>query len=234
MAERPRPPQELRRAIAADLRPVRPLRPPARRALAVAAWVPLAAALVLALLGLRPDAASLGWPLAVGPLALEVALGLLLVSLALAEAVPARGAARATGAAILACAAAAFVAQSAATRSVCAGMTVPHPLTSHGLPCFALQVLVGVPALVLVAALVVRAAPLRAARAGLLGGAGAGVLAEGIYRLHCPITDLRHVLVWHGAAIAALALAGLAGGLAWESVQRSRFVARPASRHNLE
>jgi len=113
-------------------------------------------------------------------------------------------------------------------------MTVPDPLTSHGLSCFGFEVLLGVPALILVAILVVRAAPLRAARAGVLGGAGAGLVAEGIYRLHCPITDLRHVLIWHGAAIVALALAGAVAGLAWERAQRGRLAARPAPRRRLD
>jgi len=216
MSGRPRPPEELRRAIVADLRPVRPLRPPALRAVVVAAWVPAGAALVLGLLGLRGDAPTLGWSMTLLPLVLESALGLLLVGLALAEAVPARGAARTTGAAALALAAVFFAAQAALTRSVSAGASVPNPLTTHGVHCFAFQFLAGVPAIVLTAFLVARAAPLHARWAGLLGGAGGGLIADGVYRLHCPITDLRHVLVWHSAGIAALAVAGLAAGFLWE------------------
>jgi hypothetical protein len=234
MPDRLTPPDELRRAIAADLRPVRPLPAPARRAIVVATWVPVAIALVLALLGLRRDLPSLGWPMTLGPLLLEVAIGLALIILALAESVPARGAAHGTTSAALALGAVAFVAQAALTRTASPGMTVPHPLTTHGLPCFAFQLLLGVPALVLVAILVVRAVPLRAARAGVLGGAGAGLVAEGIYRLHCPITDLRHVLIWHGAAIVALALAGAVAGLAWERAQRRRLAARPERRRRLD
>jgi len=234
MPDRLTPPEELRRAIAADLRPVRPLPAPARRAIVVAAWVPVAIALVLALLGVRRDLPSLGWPMTLGPLVLEVAIGLVLIILALAESVPARGAAHVTGYAVLALGAVAFAVQAAVTRGASAGMTVPDPLASHGFPCFALQVLVGVPALVVVAILVLRAAPLRAARAGVLGGAGAGLVAEGIYRLHCAITDLRHVLIWHGAAIVALALAGAVAGLAWERAQRGRLAARPAWRRRLD
>ncbi len=227
-----RPPESLRRAVAADLRPVRPLAPPARRALAVAAWAPIAAALVLAALGLRPDQSALGWPGLVMPVLVEVAVGLALIALALAESVPARGAALTTALSMLGLATLAFVGQAAWTRGASAGVAVPHPLTSHGPSCFALQVAVGVPALALVAVLVARAAPLRAAWAGMLGGAGAGFLAEGVYHLHCPITELRHVLVWHAAAVLALALLGLAGGRAWERAQRIRISAQPASRRS--
>jgi len=227
------PPHELRSAIAADLRPVRPLPSPILRALVVAGWIPAAVALVLALLGLRRDLALLGWPMAVGQLALEAALGLVLVALALAEAVPARGVAHAHAAAALGLAAAAFVVQAAVARSASAGVAVPNPFVSHGPPCFALQVLVGLPALAVVAVLVVRAAPLRAVWAGVLGGAGVGLIADGIYRLHCPVTDLRHVLLWHGAAVVLLALAGVAAGLVWERAERERFGVRPASRGRL-
>ncbi|HVN76558.1 MAG TPA: NrsF family protein [Thermoanaerobaculaceae bacterium] len=219
-------PDRLRRAVAADLRPVRPLRSPALRAVLVAAWVPVALALVLALLGLRRDLPSLGWPMALAALAVEVAFGLALVALALAESVPARGAARIRSLAALGAAAAALVVQAAVTRGASEGVAVPRPLTTHGPACFAFQLAVGVPALALVALLIARAAPLRARWAGLLGGAGAGLVADGVYHLHCPITDLRHVLVWHGAASAALALAGLVAGLAWERRQ-----ARAMRRH---
>jgi hypothetical protein len=223
-------PDELRRAIATDLRPVRPLPPPARRAVAVALWIPVAIGLVLALLGLRPDMPSLGVSMTVIQLAIEAALGLALVTLALAESIPGRGPARSRALAAIATAVVVVVVQAAVTRGASPGISVPNPLTSHGPACFALQVLVGIPALAIVAVLVVRAAPLRAAMAGVLGGAGVGLVADGIYRLHCPITDLRHVLVWHGAAAVLLALAGLVGGLTWGRAQRIRMRTRSDAR----
>jgi len=226
----PRLPDELRRAVTVDLRPVRSLVSPARRMLAPAAWVPLAIVLVLAFLGPRVDAPVLGWPMTWGPLILEAAIGLALVALALAESVPARGRARGLLAATLGAAALAFVAQALLTRNVSAGVPVENPLVTHGFDCFALQAAVGFPALVVVALLVARAAPLCGAWAGLLGGAGAGLVSEGIYHLHCPITDLRHVLLWHGAAVLFLALVGLAAGIAWEWRQRRRMGERLALR----
>ena len=222
-------PEALRRAVAADLRPVRPLAPPPLRALAVAAWVPLGVVLVLALLGLRPDAAALGWPAACGALLLEVAAGLVLVVLALDEAIPARGAGTGRATAAIALAFAALALQAWFTRSLGAGTVVADPLVQLGPTCLALQAAVGLPALAIVAALVVRARPLRAVRAGALAGTGAGLMAEGIYHLHCSIADLRHVLVWHAGAVVALMLVGIAGGLAWERLQRDRLVRRGAA-----
>ncbi|MBZ5589165.1 MAG: NrsF family protein [Acidobacteriia bacterium] len=230
MQDVPRPSDELRRAVAADLRPVRSLASPARRMLVAALWVPLAIALVLEFLGRRVDAPVLGWPMIWGPLVLEAALGLVLVALALAESVPARAPARGQSFAALGAAVLAFVAQVLLTRGASPGVTVGNPLVTHGLNCFALEVVVGLPALLLVALLVVRAAPLRAVRAGGLGGAGVGFLADGVYHLHCPITDLRHVLPWHGAAVLLLTLAGLAAGMAWERNQRRQMAERLALR----
>ena len=81
-------PAQLRARIAADIDPVTPLAPPARRALAI---VPLAILLLAGsvwTLGLRRDAPALGLALTWGASALEAALGLLLTVAALRESVP--------------------------------------------------------------------------------------------------------------------------------------------------
>jgi hypothetical protein len=219
-------PDELRRAVAADLSPVKPLASPSRRALAAAAWVPLAALLVLAVLGLRHDAALLGGFLTWGTTFLEAALGLVLVVLALAAAVPGGGASRERTAIALAVTALALGNQAWLTRAASAGATVPDPWIGKGPVCFALTMLLGLSALAIVAALIFRAAPQRAALACLLGGAGAGLMADGVYHLHCWVTDLRHVLLWHGGAFVALTLVALAAGLAWERRESARMAAR--------
>ena len=228
MSGTPLPPA-LRAAVASDLRPVRPLASPARRALALLAWAAVAAALVLALRGLRTDAAELGLLLTWGVVLAEVAAGAGLVALALAEAVPARGPGR--GAALLALggAAALFVALAAVTRRASRGMEVDDPLLSFGPSCAGLQGFIGLTAFAVAALLVLRAAPLRARLAGLLAGAGTGVLAEGVYHLDCPITHLSHVLVWHGSAILLLALFGFGFGLALEARERARMERRRAA-----
>lgn len=230
MTAAPPLPAALRRAVADDLRPVRPLAAPARRALVFVLWAALLAFLVLAVRGPRPDAAQLGLFLGWGVVLAELGAGATLAALALAETVPGRGAARRDALLALAGSGALFVVFAVLVRRASTGMPVADPLLSFGPTCFGLQGLVGLTALTLVALLILRAAPLRAAFAGLLGGAGSGLMADGVYHLHCPITHLAHVLAWHASAILLLALVGFAFGLAVERRERrlmDRLLDRP-------
>lgn len=223
----PKLPEALRRVVAADLTPVHPLASPARRALAVALWTPLAL-VAIAPLGVRADAGVLGWGLTWGAALLGNAAGLILVGLALAAAVPGRGVSREVAVAAVAVAALAAGANGWLVRNASEGLPVGHMRRSVGPACFLLTALLGLSALAMVGALVVRAAPLRARLAGFLGGAGAGLMAESAYHVHCPITDARHLLVWHAGAVAAVVLAGLAAGSAWERREAARMLARRA------
>jgi hypothetical protein len=219
-------PERLRRAVESDHSRVRPLASPGRRALGVALWVPAAALAVLLLLGLRPDTAALGWLGTWLAVLAEAAVGLVLVGLALAASVPAQGVGRGGALAFLAAAALAVGVKAWLVRDSSPGVYVPNPWLSMGPACFMMTAVIGLTALAVVAALVRRTAPLAASLAGLLGGAGAGLLAEGVYQLHCGISDLRHVLVWHGGAIVALALVGLLLGRTWERREAARLAAR--------
>jgi len=223
-------PPELRRLVGREMRPVRPLAAPARRTLVLLVWAPVAVALVAAIAPARPDAAALGWLFSWGVVLAELAAGAGLVTLALGESVPGRGAGRQAGFLSLAGAASLFVLLAVLVRGASAGVPVPNPLVSDGPSCLALTGLIGVTALALVAILIFRATPLRASFAGLLGGAGTGLMAQGVHHLDCPVTHLAHVLVWHGAAIVLLAVLGLGFGLGLESLERRRMEARLAAR----
>jgi hypothetical protein len=216
----------LRRAVAADRRPVRPLPAPWRRAFPFLAWAVLAVVLVVAIRGLRPDAERLGGLLVWGFVLAELAAGAGLVTLALAESTPGRGAGRSVGLPALAGSVVLFALLALFVRRASPGVEVPDPLVTFGPSCLGMQGFIGLTALALTAVLALRAAPIRAAFAGLLAGAGAGLMAEGVYHLDCPITHLAHVLVWHGSAILLLALLGLALGLAVERRERGRMEAR--------
>jgi hypothetical protein len=183
----------------------------------------LALALLVAGRGVRFDAGELGALALWGVVGAEAVAGAALVALALAEAVPGRGAGRVPAFLALAGSVALFVALAAFARSTGAGLPLEDPLREHGPACFAFQGLIGLLGLALAARLVLVAAPLRAALAGLLAGAGAALIAEGIWHVGCPITDLAHVLVWHGVAIVVLSVAGLAFGLAVERRERGRM-----------
>ncbi|MBK8596415.1 MAG: DUF1109 family protein [Holophagales bacterium] len=226
----PQLPPELRRLVRDELRPVRPLAPPARRALVLLVWAPVAVALVLAIAPARPDAAELGWLLSWGVVLAELVAGAGLVTLALGEAVPGRGAGRQTGLIALAGAVVLFVILAVLVRGASAGVPVPSPLVTHGPACLMLSGLLGLTALAVVAVLIFRSAPLRASFSGLLAGAGTGLMATGVFHLDCPVTHLAHVLVWHGGTIALLALLGLGFGLNLESLERRRMEARLAAR----
>lgn len=223
-------PPELRRLVRTDLRPVRPLASPARRALVLLVWAPVAVALVLAISPARPDSAQLGWLFSWGVVLAELVAGAGLVTLALGEAVPGRGAGRQTGLIVLAGALALFAILAVLVRGASAGVPVPNPLVSHGPACLSLTGLIGLTALAVVAVLIRRATPLRASFAGLLAGAGTGLMGAGVFHLDCPITHLAHVFVWHGGAVVLLAVLGAGFGLGLESLERRRMEARIATR----
>jgi hypothetical protein len=178
----------------------------------------------------RPDAAELGWLFSWGVVLAELVAGAGLVTLALGEAVPGRGAGRQAGLIALAGASALFVVLGVLVRGASAGVPIPNPLVSHGPACLSLTGLIGLTALAVVAILIRRATPLRASFAGLLAGAGTGLMAVGVYHLDCPVTHLAHVLVWHGGAVAFLALVGLGLGLGLERLEERRMSRRLAAR----
>jgi hypothetical protein len=53
----------------------------------------------------------------------------------------------------------------------------------------------------------------------VLAGTGAGILADGLQHLHCPLSDLRHLLVWHGGGMVLLVLFGWCAGVVVERLR---------------
>jgi hypothetical protein len=91
-----------------------------------------------------------------------------------------------------------------------------------GIGCASHDTALALPALVVTLWLVFRALPLRPSVAGLLGGTGAAVTADALIHILCPMSDLRHVLVWHTGAIFGLALVGWVAGKLWERAKFGR------------
>jgi hypothetical protein len=216
-------PERLRRAIEKDLEPVRPLRTPGIRALVVVLWGVALLVTLPAILGIRGDAEVLGFMLSWGVSVLETAAGLGLVWLALREAVPGRGGTAAGRVAALAAALAILAGTAVLTWARVPTMKPIEDATLHGVECFSMESVFGVPALILTLWLVVRAFPVRPVWAGILGGAGAGMLADGVQHLLCGIPDLHHVMVWHGGAALTLAVLGGAVGWLWQRRQVRRL-----------
>jgi hypothetical protein len=196
--------------IARDLRPVRPLLPPSRRALAL---VPVAIAIVVGLPLVeffRSDLLALGFFRAWGLSSLEAAAGLIIVALGLRESVPGR--ALNTG---------------GIWGAIAFGLALPlgiYAITTDtfgvgpkswnewrfGLVCFRVSMIGTAPLLVAAALLVARGLPLRPAIAGALYGLGCGLVADAGLRLYCEFTTPQHVILEHLGAIVASMIIGAA------------------------
>lgn len=206
-------PDAVQKAIERDHRAVRPLPPAWRRTLAVVIVALALLAAVLVTHKVRPDLPILSFWIGWGATAIELLAGIVLVGLALRESVP--GQALTTSTIVLAVAAA-MAANGLVALATWIG-THQAPKALHGgSMCLRNELLVSIPAVLLIVFLVLRALPLRACIVGLLGGAGAGLMADGINHLLCPVSDLRHVLVWHTGAIFVLMAIGWLAGRMWE------------------
>ncbi|GAB4224307.1 MAG: hypothetical protein Kow0062_25840 [Acidobacteriota bacterium] len=220
-------PRRLREELERDHAPVRPLRPPWQRATVVAVWFVGILLAAPTLLGLRPDAETLGMAWLWGPPLVQVLFGLVLVTLALREAVPGQSLPSPWIGALAILAVGTQLASALGTYLVSHGVT-PPPGASFldGSACARSEALLGLPALVVTLWLAVRAYPVRPVHAGLLGGLGAGLFADGVQHLQCGVSGLHHVLVWHLGGMLICALIGAATGWVLERVRAARM-ARP-------
>jgi len=212
-------PDALRDAIERDHRPVRPLSPLWRRTLAVVVVALALLAVVVITHRLRPDLPTLTFWIGWGAVAVELLAGAVLIALALRESVP--GQALPTPVVVLAVGAA-MAANALVALATWMGTEQP-PMGFHGGGmCLGNELVISIPAVLLTLFLVLRALPLRPCITGLLGGAGAGLVADGINHMLCPVSDLRHVLMWHTGAILVLMTFGWVGGRIWELLRSRR------------
>lgn len=215
-------PAALRDAISSDIKPVRPLSAIWRRALIVGAVAVGVLVAVVAAHGLRADFASLPMLVGWGGAIVELFIGTLLIGLSLRESIPGLALGHGAIAAALALGAAANMMVVFATWAGSgAGGVYTEPFL-EGVVCSRAETLFGLPALVVTLILVARALPLRPHVVGVLAGCGAGMIGDGINHLLCPISTLRHVLVWHTGVIVVLALLGWVVGLGWEFFEARR------------
>ena len=216
-------PESLRQTISDDLAPVRPLSPAWMRTLYAVAVAAAGLAIVVAAfkLTIRPDIEQLPMWLSWGCTALQLIVGVVLVGMALREAVPGSGVP--AGAVTLAVSTGVVmqILVGIATWMHSPGMPL---MQGHGfkagVTCSTHDLALALPALAITLWLVFRALPLRPSIAGLLGGTGAAVTADAINHILCPMSDLRHVLVWHTGMLFGLMIVGWVAGKVWE---RNRF-----------
>jgi hypothetical protein len=201
-------------AIKRDLKPVRPLASPERRALAL---LPIAIALLIGVPELwtwRTHSVLAPWP-SWCLSALETTLSLAILTAAFREAVPGRELSKRTLTILIGVAAVSFVLINSTLRS---------PAGTHYTvwvrwlwECITMAATFSVPALIAPAWLVARALPNRPALAGALCGLAVGLMADAGLRLICWDGDYAHILAAHGGAI--LILVGL-GALSATTVER--------------
>jgi hypothetical protein len=205
----PGPPESLMRAIAADLKPVKPSPLPLRLALWTAPLALLVSSLILMALGVRRDSVTLGPLLTWGASAAQFALAIVLIWVAAHESTPAARLPRKVvySVAIIALLVVLVVTVSTFWRSAPIGMRRGSPWVA-GLFCGAGSVIAGTMLVLLCVGIFRKSLATRPTAAGALYGAGAGVAVNAGWRLGCPVSTLGHALGAHGGAIIAIALVG--------------------------
>lgn len=211
-------PPELESAVLADLRPVKPLASPMRRALLAAPFVIGVLLMPLAYHRMR-DTGDLGMMLSWVPVALQVLLAFGLLVIALREGIPGW---RVSTGQIFGFVLVAYSLQILVNLLIFMQMPMEGAGTgalAMWMSCFGVETLIGLPILVLVAWMVSRALPSRPLLAGFLAGTGAGFAAEASWRMFCPASDPGHVLLGHTGGILVLGLTGFLLGYVWSVYQ---------------
>ena len=212
----PKPPESLLRAIAQDLKPVKPSPRPLRLALETVPFALLVSSLIMVAIGIRGDSGILGPLLIWGASAAQFTSAIVLVWIAAHESTPAGRLPRGT---VYSAAVAALLVVIAITVSTFDISPVGSTLRVGGVvrvvPPWIMDLACGVGStvaggiLVLLFSWVFRnSLAIRPTLAGALYGAGAGVAINAGWRIACPYPTLRHALGAHGAAIVATVLLG--------------------------
>ena len=214
-------PAALRDRVSADLRPVRPLADPWKRALLLAPVALVVVAAVHARYGTRGD---LGGVLLWGASLLQMAVGLGIVTVALRGVVPGR-------ALPLRAEAMFFVLGLAVAIGVtyvawhASGTIAPEALRYRfWKTCFRGTIEAGLPPLVVIVALAARGVMWRPGLVGALAGLSAGLIADASWRTFCEVAEPAHVLTAHFAGVVVLAVLGAGVGrvLGWSVAADSR------------
>jgi hypothetical protein len=211
-------PDALRRRLAADFVPVRPLPSPARRALWAVPFAVLALVAAPLWFSVRGDTGLLGFWQSWGVSLAQAALGLAVVVAALRDAVPGRTWAPGAVALWLGLPVACVVLVAWTTWWTSQEL-VPDPRLLIAGMCFGGSLAAALPIVAVTAVLTAGAFPTRPFLTGLLAGVGAGTVADAGWRMFCHYTEPAHVLSAH---LGGVLVAGLCGALlsAWLARRR--------------
>ena len=224
MDRSPKPPEVLMRAIARDLRPVRPSPEPFHLALRMVPIALLVSLVILVAIGPRHDLARLGPLLTWGASAAQFVLAITLIWIAAHESTPAGKlprqivwSAAISAALVVVCITLLTFSTSPANEPV---LRVP-PIVNEllrvkpwlmGFACGIGSTLAGGILVLLFSWMFRNSLATRPTVAGALYGAGAGLAINAGWRIACPVSTLWHALGAHGAAIiATVALGALIG-----------------------
>ena len=220
MDHSPKPPEALMRAIAQDLRPVRPSPEPLHLALRMIPLALLVSSLILLAIGLRHDLSVLGPLLTWGASAAQFALAIALVWIAAHESTPAGRLPRQVvySAAVAASLVVVFVTLLTFSRSPASEpvLRVP-PIVNEllrvkpwtmGFACGIGSTLAGGILVLLFSWVFRNSLATRPTVTGALYGAGAALAINAGWRIACPVSTPWHALGAHGAAIIATVILG--------------------------
>jgi hypothetical protein len=199
-------PAGLRERLAADYGPVRVLRSPWRRALAIVPLAIVALVAAPAAFDVRP-AATLGWLGVWGLSMAQSVIGVLVIGAALRESIPGRDWSRGAIALWLAMPLAAIVAITMLSWTA-SPVVLRNGWWLVGGICFAASAATALPVVALASILASRAYPMRPLIAGGLLGLGAGLTADAGWRIFCHFSEPTHVLSAHLAAVIVSAIIG--------------------------
>jgi hypothetical protein len=219
MDNSPKPPEALMRAIAHDLRPVKPSPQPLHLALRMVPLALLVSSVILLAIGPRQDSRILGPLLTWGASAAQFVLAIALVWIAAHESIPAGRLPRqmvysASLAAFLVVVSVTLITFS--TSPATATLRVPPWINETlrvspwimGFACGIGSTLAGGILVLLFSWVFRNSLATRPTVAGALYGAGAGLAINAGWRMACPFSTPWHALGAHGAAIIATAILG--------------------------
>ena len=229
----PKPPEALMRAIAQDLRPVKPSPQPLHVALRMVPIAVLVSSVILLAIGTRHDSAILGPLLTWGASGAQFALAIALIWIAAHEAMPAGRLPRQMVYFTAIAAFSAIVFVSLVTFSISPAseplLRVPPWINEKlrtspwmmGFGCGIGSTIAGAILVFLFSWVFRNSIATRPMATGALYGAGAGLAINAGWRIACPVSTPWHALGAHGAAIIATVIVGALIG---------RFFAHPRSR----
>ncbi|HLK64120.1 MAG TPA: NrsF family protein [Bryobacteraceae bacterium] len=214
-----KPPESLMRAIARDLRPVRPSPQPFHLALRMVPLALLVSSLILLAIGSRADSGKLGPLLTWGASSAQFALAIALVWIAAHESTPAGRLPRQIVYSVAAAASLVVVLVTLITFSTSSGnpiLPVPPRINEilrvspwiMGLACGIGSTVAGGILVLFFSCVFRNAIATRPSVAGALYGAGAGLAINAGWRIACPFSTPWHALGAHGAAIVATVILG--------------------------